>query len=152
MKMITISILIIIILSIAWLLEYIYFPAEQFSPAIKQGVFGKVTLFEGNCMPGAGGCKESRVSRTIYIREPITMGLLKNVSLYWENTTNLIKQIKSNAEGFYEVDLPPGNYSILVDDNGKEYCNSFGQNGEVCQIILVNGIKEYNIEINHAAW
>tara|TARA_Y100000310_G_C20274115_1_gene619411 strand:- start:145 stop:597 length:453 start_codon:yes stop_codon:yes gene_type:complete len=141
----TIACLIIIALGV-----YFYSTTKEQAPSINQGAYGKVVLYSGNCMPGAGGCKTSYVSRTIYIREPATMEAMEIT--YLENKTTLIKTIESNNNGFYQVELPPGTYSIFVEDEGKEYCNSFGGRGEVCQITIETGIKEYNIRIDHAAW
>ena len=71
-----------------------------------------------------------------------------------ENETRLVKQIKSDENGFYEVELPPGTYSIFVEDLGKEYCNpqNLGERGELCQITIGTELKEYNIGINHVAF
>jgi len=141
----TIACLIVIVLGI-----YFFSTTKEQTPTINQGVYGKVVLYSGNCMPGAGGCKTSSVSRSIYIREPVSMENMK--STYLKDKTTLVKTIESNNNGFYQVELPPGTYSVFVEDEGKEYCNHFGGLGEVCQITIETGIKEYNIRIDHAAW
>lgn len=102
-------------------------------------------------MPGPGSeCSSITVSRKIYIREPAGAENMKDT--YLENKTTLIKSINSDNNGFYQVELPAGTYSIFVEDEGKEYCNSFGSYGKACQVTVGSGIKEYNIKIDHAVW
>ena len=126
-------------------------PLIEPEPTTSQGIYGKVSLITGNCTPPAGpSCKTSYISRTIYIREPVTIKAMEKG--YLKNKTNLAKQIKSNNKGFYEVELSPGTYSVFVEKEGKEYCGTFGGHGEACQIILGNELKEYNIVINRAVW
>ncbi|MCD4740406.1 DUF333 domain-containing protein [archaeon] len=115
---------------------------------------GTVTLIQGNCMPGPEldpSCTTNPISTTIYIREPATTeDLENNTSDYF---ITLIKQVESDENGYYEVELPSGTYSVFVDDNNEEYCNSFGGQGEACQITVEEETTtEYNIKIDHAAW
>lgn len=102
---------------------------------------GKVSLVTGNCMPTIGvnnNCKHSFVSRNIYIRESAS--------------GDLIKKVESDANGFYQVNLPLGTYSVFVEDGKKEYCNSFDGQGNACQVVIKTGINNYDIEINKAVW
>lgn len=102
---------------------------------------GKVSLITGNCMPTIGSnnnCKHTFISRNIFIRDPISK--------------NLIKKITSDNNGFYQVDLPLGTYSIFVEDNKKEYCNSFDGQGNACQVVIKPEINYYDIKINQAVW
>lgn len=140
-----------------------YSTSKEQSPTITQGIYGNVILYTGNCMPticsgldlhclffGNTSCKVSFASRAIVVRESATRAAMERT--YLKNKTPLVKIIESSDHGFYQLELPPGTYSILVEDEGKEYCNSFGVDGGVCQITLGTEIVEYNIEIDHAAW
>lgn len=102
---------------------------------------GKVSLVTGNCMPTIGGnnsCKNTFVSRNIFIRDSVSK--------------NLVKKVIADNNGFYQVNLPLGTYSIFVEDNKKEYCNSFDGQGNACQIIIKPEKNYYDIEINRAVW
>ena len=153
-------ILIIICVIIVGLVIYSYSTTKEQTPTINQGIYGKVTLYTGNCMPIAcsgldcffskSSCKTSSVSRTIYIREPVTIEAME--IMYLKNKTTLVKTIESSNNGFYQIELPPGTYSIFVEDESKEYCTGFGGQGEVCQITIGNEVREYNIIIDHAVW
>lgn len=111
------------------------------------GLEGNVTLMQGNCMPVVeenSTCNMTRVSRKVYIRE-LTTG---------DNTnTTLVKETESDEKGYYEVLLPPGEYSVFVEDNGTQYCTKRGSKGEACKVTIEEGnMTWYNIDINHAVW
>ncbi len=65
--------------------------------------------------------------------------------------TKLIASTTSNENGYYSIQLGEGTYSIFVEDNGKEYCNSFGGNGESCKVELSRN-TQYNISIDYAIY
>jgi hypothetical protein len=125
------------------------------NPTISQGVYGKITILTGNCMPGAvsskptNACNEFSVDRQVYVTEPVTWSVVKDGFL--ATGLNPIKQTKSQGS-FYEVQLPSGTYSIFVEDQEKKRCTGFGSKGEACQVTVgKNELKEHNIQINHAA-
>ena len=107
-------------------------------------------------MPGPGRvCSGTPVSRTIYVRKPTTLyniSINESDSTHFTFDTELIATTESDENGFYEVNLQPGTYSVLVEDEGKEYCNSFGIGRKICQVIVEDAVKEYNIRIDHAVW
>ena len=54
-------------------------------------------------------------------------------------------------QGFFEVSLPVGFYSVFVEDKGGEYCNRWDSQGIVCGVWVGPGAAvQYNITINHA--
>ena len=110
------------------------------------GIHGKVTLTSGNCTPGTSidpSCKSQPVSRIIYIRLPKL--------IHSSEKPKLVSQTKSDADGYYSIYLSSGTYSVFVEDNGVEYCNSFSDQGD-CLVNISNTSVEYNININKAAW
>jgi len=132
------------------------FAGEDGPTDINQGIYGEVTLITGNCMPSPASednndCEYSSVSRKIYIRETATT---ENMNMtYLDTETTLVKTTESDNNGQYQVELPPGNYSVFVEDKGKEYCKRITGDGEACPITIEeNKTKEYDIEIDHAAW
>ncbi len=65
-----------------------------------------------------------------------------------------IVTVISNQEGYYEIGLPNGQYSVLVEDpinENKEYCNSF-DNEYACPVLVNDELVEFNIRIDHATW
>lgn len=148
-------ILIVCFVALLVLVIYLFFSAKKIdfkledirptptivSTTITYTLQGNVSLITGNCMPTIGNnnnCKHTFISRDIFIRDPISK--------------NLIKKITSDKNGFYQVDLPLGTYSIFVEDNKKEYCNSFDGQGNACQVVIRPEINYYDIKINQAVW
>jgi hypothetical protein len=100
-------------------------------------------------MPSIGSekdssCKSTPVSRMIYIRKPAMSDQLVG-------KTQLVEKVKSSANGSYQVSLPSGEYTISVDDNGSEYCNSFDDQG-ACLVEVGSGRVRYDINIDHASY
>ncbi len=63
-----------------------------------------------------------------------------------------IATIESNP--FYEIGLPNGMYSVLVEDplqGNSDYCNVFDDK-YACPVTINNNFVEFNIMINHASW
>lgn len=77
-------------------------------------LIGEIGIYEGNCMPGPGvkPCEPRPISATILIT--------KLTKEYDEEL--LIKKLKSDVNGKYEVQLPPGNYSLFLLDGDKIVC------------------------------
>jgi hypothetical protein len=124
--------------------------SPTFVPTISRGLYGRIVLYRGNCMPGAGECKVSHPSRQVFIRELATYERMSET--YLVGPTGLVASTKADKHGFYEVSLPPGTYSVFVEDDGKEYCNSFGSHKEACQVTIGDGLTERELKIDHAAW
>ena len=121
------------------------------------GIHGTVTLRTGNCMPGIVGletgpdlhpCVQTKISRKIYVYLPSKIDFKTDE----KTLSKLIRTTQSDSEGNYKVDLPPGDYSVLVDDNGEKYCNRFSLDKTLCLVQVGTDFQLYNIEINHAAW
>ncbi len=111
-------------------------------PTIKQGLYGCCTYKTGNCMPiiDTNQCKWYGVKRTIFIYEPTKASQAISIdggSEYFSKiTTKLVAQIESDNNGCYQVELPVGQYSILILENGKYYCRSMGDNFLLCPVTV----------------
>jgi hypothetical protein len=157
MKSRKIHYVIILIVAIAIMIAaigvYYYFGIQE-KPTITQGIYGKVILITGDCMPGdsiENRCFRTPVSRAIYVRETVTMYDME--IQYLKNKSNLIKEADSNIKGFYEIELSVGTYSMFVEDEGREYCaGMYLAVDKACQIIIEDGLTEFNITIDHAYW
>lgn len=127
----------------------------QFIDQSSRRSFDKLTLsgitylLSGNCMPGAGGgCNKKPISTTVLIYPLMN----QNSSFTGEKTPTLLTKIKSDRNGNYKVDLPPGTYSVYVDDNGKESCSGGDGYANMCGITLYESNEEVNPVISHAAF
>lgn len=112
---------------------------------------GKVSVRSGNCMPGpgsGGGCGEKPISAGVLIY-PLRN---QNGSFIGEKNAPLITKTISDKNGNYKLVLPPGTYSVYVDDNGKETCNGGDGYANMCGITLYESNEEQNLVIDHAAY
>ena len=137
-------------------------PKKQ-EPTIKQGIYGTLSVRSGNCMPMAYAgffetikcklspscsvpkhtCKTKNKNIMIDIREPV------NYSGYSLNYINsrLIAKVTSTKNGFYEIEIPPREYSVFyITSEGNVICKSEGAKDHIaCPIWVVEGVNEQNI-------
>lgn len=130
---------------------------KENTPKIKQGLFGTVTWLEGNRMPSPEMPKSTgpkAIVREIKIYEAVTFEQVQGEApLFRSVKGKLLKTVKSNAKGFFECELPIGDYSVFtVEEDGKLFANSFDGNG------LINGVKvtqdgkvRLDIQVNYKA-
>lgn len=125
---------------------------------ISQGVWGTVSFTEGNCMPMVGGspdCKTCPVKRTVRIYEYTTMSQAnadeQSPTFFTSFTTTMIKEQETDAEGFFQAELVPGNYSVVVMEDGKLYANGFDGQGGINPVTVNDGAEKINININYKA-
>ncbi len=123
---------------------------------ITTGIWGTVSSMEGNCMPPIGStCKNCAVQRTIKIYQYTTLSNATpsaNSSIFYDSfNTALIAQVNADSEGFFQVNLPVGNYTIAIVENGKLYANGFDGNGGISPFSYSNGIQKINLTMTYKA-
>ena len=103
---------------------------NQTKISIEQGVAGTVVLKEGNCMPmigpyeGDNPCRNYSLKRIIQIYEPTTPEDVEGSGPSFEKIhTNLIAETQSDKDGFFEVELNTGLYSLFIIEKGDFYRN-----------------------------
>lgn len=126
-------------------------------PKIKQGVYGNVTWLEGNMMPSPDLPKVSNgqpIERTINI---YAIANFKDVTgqapLYRSINKKLVKTVKTNKNGYYECELPPGFYSVFSKESENSFfANSFNGKGEISSVEVKTGVAaKLDIVINYRA-
>lgn len=134
---------------------------EQNTVTIKTGIYGTTLLKEGNCMPtfgpgrktSSGDCQSKAVQDTLVIHELTSWDdMIGNGSLYDGAKSDFIRNVISNSEGFYEVELAAGGYSIFILHNGKLFANS--GTGEWIEPVFVeqDSVIEYNPTVDLAVY
>jgi hypothetical protein len=99
---------------------------------IANGVWGTVSLEEGNCMPSVpyAPCKIQRrpIKRTVKIYQYSTTNNTIPFNPYGpffdSLNTQLVRQVNTDENGFFQADVPPGHYSIFIVENGKLYADN----------------------------
>lgn len=140
-----------------------YFSINYFSnyhPTIRQGIYGRVTQLSGNCMPYfCGGlidclfrkssCNVVHLSKTIYITSPIDDFTANHDNLL-ENIT-IFATVQSDKNGYYQAELPPGLYSVVIEDMVNHICgyilHDTASDRYICSgVNVVNGLNKYDID------
>lgn len=125
---------------------------------ITNGLWGTVSNTEGNCMPMVGPgstCKTCPVQRVVKIY-PYTLRSQATVSgstvVFFDSfNTTLVAETTADANGFYQVNLPAGTYSVAIVEDGKLYVNSFDSAGGLNPITIGSGIQKLNLNMTYKA-
>ncbi len=126
---------------------------------IVQGVWGTVSSMEGDCMPSVPSpnpaCSNCPVKRTILIYEYTLANQATpsgNSFIFFDSfNTQLITQTESDNEGFFQVTLPPGHYSIAIMEDGKLYANERDGSGGLAPFEITAGIQRLNLTMTYKA-
>lgn len=129
-------------------------PRNTSKVSIDQGIWGDVWFWKGNFMPVSRG-EICTVQRRVYIYELTTREDVEQVGyapLFSEIRTELVTTTDSDADGFFQVALEPGIYSIFIKEGDYFYSNSYGSNGEIFPVSVAAGeVSEVLINITTEA-
>jgi hypothetical protein len=133
------------------------------SPSIQKGFYGYILELKGDFMPGEGpgtGTIDS-VQMDLYIYGKLTFDSIQNArteqySWFWFlDSINQIPLaiIKPNDRGFYEIDLPTGDYTRLVKiDDQRFFSNGGREDGHLGPMILGdNELIKLDFKIDYEA-
>lgn len=121
--------------------------------AEQQGIEGQVVVQTGNQMPQIGKpiSKGRPYPTTVYIYQPFYANVVeeKEGNLLLKCNGILVDSLTTNALGFFKVNLPPGNYSVVVGYEGHFFASHFTQFNEVALVKVDKGVFVKNdITIN----
>jgi hypothetical protein len=125
---------------------------------ITKGVWGTVWFWEGDFMPTIYpdmlSGKICPVSRALYFHAatPRDSVLSDNSSIFFKEIyTPLVAVVTSDKEGFYQIDLPPGKYSVFVKEDSLFYA-SRSDNMHLNPVTIVpDSIQRFDIDITYKA-
>ena len=126
---------------------------------ITEGIWGTVSSMEGNCMPivppGNSSCIHCPVKRTVKIYEYTLLSNATpsgNSTLFFDNfNTHLLAQADTDENGFFQINIAPGTYTIAVVENGKLYANSRDGQGGLNPVTLTSGKLNANVVMTYKA-
>lgn len=99
-------------------------------PPGPQGVQGKVMKLKGDFMPLIGTPEPGRNSTTpLAVPVHVFKGKLKVFEKPDAKHPSLVKIVQSDKNGKYQLVLPPGEYTVVAEINGKLYLNTFESDG-----------------------
>lgn len=128
-------------------------PRNSNKVTIKQGVWGDVWFWSGDFMPVGRG-EICQVKRMVYVYELTTFSDVEQIDytpFYSAINTNIVKIVESDNEGFFQIELEPGIYSLFVKEDGKLYSNLFDSNGIYPVNIEFDKVSEVRFDITYKA-
>jgi hypothetical protein len=116
--------------------------------SVKEGITGKVTWKEGNYMPSPDAARAGNgigVKREVYVFELINMsGAVKQNGLFEISQSPLVKT-ESTKNGFFEIILPPGKYSVFTKEVKGFFANRFDGKGNINPVEVLPGKATYTL-------
>jgi hypothetical protein len=116
----------------------------------KQGIDGKAEFWKGDFQPKKGGKIDGKIlpwETKIFIFE----GRIKTDEVLDRyRDKRLVAMVKTNKDGTFKVDLPPGTYTIFGLYDGKLYLNSADVKGWFTNVKVVPGKYQEVIIVNSA--
>jgi len=133
-------------------------PGPGPQPKITEGITGVVCFWKGDFMPGDGARRGviEPVRRTIEIHAATLTGdavAAADPGPFWTSvSTPLIATVTSGDDGWFEVAVPPGTYSLFVRESGRLYANGVNGDDIITAIEVVGGaVSRTQFDINYEA-
>jgi len=122
-----------------FLLTLILFAACH-STQPREGIKGQVFWISGNQLPGPEENHSSHygIQRQIHIYEVTTIEETKMTpeGFFSDIKTKLITSLTTKPDGSFKVKLPPGKYSIFVQEAEGLYANLFDKNNAINPVVV----------------
>lgn len=140
--------------------EKTYPPDNHEKVSITQGVWGNVWFWEGNFMPTTDNSSDGTITpveRKIYIYEATRLdSVIINADFgavfYDSIATKQIAQVESDKSGFYQIELPPGKYSVFVKEDSLFYGSEGDSEGYLMLAqVYTNSVTKRQIDIDYKA-
>ena len=133
----------------------------QTEPTIQEGIYGSVIERYGDWMPTIigqypkGG--ERPIQREVYVYEYTKMSDVKSFGYVHFDMdtmpTALVARTQSGENGFFEIALPAGTYSVFIEDEGKLYSDQIDGLGGLNPITVKQGeAREVTLVLDHAVY
>ena len=119
-------------------------PATRTPSVLESTLTGQVEKWVGNMMPSRGsrieaGAKKTPLQTKIYIfKGKIKSNGLPTFELA-PTTNKVFTVVNSDKNGTFKVQLPPGEYTVFAEIDGKLYRNSFDGEGYFSTINMLDG-------------
>ena len=126
--------------------------------SISEGIWGTLVKTEGNCMPiidwGNTTCKQYPAKREILIYEYTNMNETRHeFTKFFDIYTKLVATTTCDEEGFFELALESGKYSVFVKEGEYLYANSFDGKGGIEPVTVeLSKVSETFLNLNYASY
>lgn len=118
--------------------------ADRQQPNPGQGVRGVVVRLQGDQMPTVGSSKPRNPPELISTQVWIFSGRIRGQNPRWsvseaQKHPNLIKKVRSDEQGNFFANLPPGEYTLFAQYGSDLYLNSFLGDGSYASVRVSEG-------------
>lgn len=123
--------------------------------SITQGIWGDVWFWDGNFMPPCGSGTVTAVGREMRIYELARIGDVVSAGggFFEDVHTPLVATVWSDAQGFFQMALPPGDYSVFSVEDSLLYANRFDGSGAVYPVEVRAGeVTGIRFDIDYKAY
>ncbi len=122
---------------------------------VDQGLWGDVWFWAGNFMPGCPTGTITPVSRQLFVHALTHLDdveMIGSSPFYSAIHTELIGTVTSDPSGFYQIALPPGEYSLFVQEDTLYYANMFDGGGHIMPVsVVADSATNLRFDITHQA-
>lgn len=128
--------------------------------SISQGIAGQVRWYEGNLMPTIVEDTANQqpydgeaVQRTLQVYELTTRDQTTQRSGFFHDlTTERVATVNTDATGHFQLSLPPGQYSVLVEEDQGLFANRFDGEGHLSPVtVRADDVTRVEIKIDYKA-
>lgn len=130
---------------------------------LTQGISGKVLWIEGNHMPTIIDEKNPNntpqppqpkgVQREVHVYERASMNQAAANGVFFSNIqTKLVEKVQTDEEGNFAIALPPGSYSLFVQEEEGLFANQMDGQGHINPVeVAKDSVSQITIEVNYKA-
>lgn len=131
------------------------FPPDQSSRVtISEGLWGQVWFYQGDFAPGTPSGTITAVKRKVLIYEQTSQSQAVHfgyTAFFTAISTQKIAEVESDERGFFQITLPPGKYSIFVEENGMLYANGYTDDAIFPAEVYAGTVTKVQFNITHEA-
>lgn len=122
--------------------------------SIAQGVWGDVWFWSGDFMPVCTSGTVSGVAREMQIYELTSMGQAEPAhgAFYRRVSTRHVATVMADGDGFFQVALPRGKYSLFAKEDSLLYANLSDGLGNIYPVTVDSArVSEARFDISYLA-
>ncbi|MFM8314814.1 MAG: hypothetical protein ACKOA8_11060 [Deltaproteobacteria bacterium] len=117
-------------------------PVKRTPAVLESTLSGRVERWSGNHMPTRGAITEASKTQPLQTKVYIFKGKVKSNGPTLEfssDTQKVFAVVNSDKNGSFKVQLPPGEYTVFAEIEGKLYKNSFDGLGNFSTVTMLDG-------------
>jgi len=125
--------------------------------SIRQGISGEVRWYEGNLMPTVGDAPAQQqgqaVQRRIHVYELTHRDQATEQSGFFSQlSTKQVATVATDSLGQFQLSLPVGKYSVLVEEDNGLFANRFDGEGNISPVeIQADQVTQLEIKVDYQA-